>query len=115
LGKKNEGQNWTFKLLVETNSHWKYLIWAKNDEQIFDFVAVETNVVILPFGAILAYATIPKSLLLMSKWSNQKQSCHARLKCIFWVSWPLQVCHQLDMFPNLGLFCAFNLVLFWDW
>jgi hypothetical protein len=49
-------------VIVETNNHWKYQIWAWNDEQIFDFVVDEIDVVILPFRAILAYPIIPKHL-----------------------------------------------------
>jgi hypothetical protein len=41
-------------------------------KQLHDFVAFETHVAILPFGAILAYATIPNSPL-PTKWSNQNQ------------------------------------------
>ncbi len=39
----------------------------------------ETNVVVLQFGVIMAYAIVPKSIL-PSKWYNQKQSCHAKFK-----------------------------------
>jgi hypothetical protein len=37
------------------------------------------DVVVLPFGVVLAYPIVPKSPL-PSKWSNQKQNCHAKLK-----------------------------------
>jgi hypothetical protein len=32
-------------------------------------VAIETNVVVLPFGAVLAYAIVPNSPI-KAKWSN---------------------------------------------
>jgi hypothetical protein len=61
-------------MTVETNNHWKYQIKAGNDyhKQIHDFVDVETNVTILPFGVVLAYAIVPNPPL-ATKWSNQKQ------------------------------------------
>jgi hypothetical protein len=37
------------------------------------------NVVVLPFGVVLAYLIVPKSPL-PGKWSNQKQNYHIRLK-----------------------------------
>jgi hypothetical protein len=42
-----------------------------NDIQnhIHDVVAIETNVVVLPFGVILAYAIVPNSPI-KAKWSN---------------------------------------------
>jgi hypothetical protein len=63
-----------YVLTIETNSHWKYHIIVVNDccKQIHDFVVVETHVIILPFGVILAYATIPNSPL-PTKWSNQNE------------------------------------------
>jgi hypothetical protein len=59
---------------IETNSHWKYHIILVNDccKQIHDFVAIETLVIVLPFGVIWAYAIIRNSPLL-TKWSNQNE------------------------------------------
>ncbi len=71
-------------MTIEINNHWKYQVWTLDDEQIFDFDAIGTNVVITPFGVVLPYVTIPKSPL-PTKWSNEKQSCHAKLKCKIWV------------------------------
>jgi hypothetical protein len=75
-------------------------------------VVVETNVVILPFGVVMAYATIPNPPL-PTKWSNQNQCLHARFKCRIWVdnykysrTWHV---------PKHVLFCALKLVLFWSW
>jgi hypothetical protein len=57
-------------MTIKTN---KYQIKVVNDyhKKIHDFVDVETHIVVLPFGAILAYAIVPNSPLL-TKWSNQK-------------------------------------------
>jgi len=71
-----------FIVIVETNNHKKYQIKVINHyhKEIHDFVVVETNVVILPFGVVMAYATIPNPPL-PTKWSNQNQCLHARFKC----------------------------------
>jgi hypothetical protein len=47
-------------------------------------VVDEIDVVVMPFGAILAYPIVPKSYLL-SKWSNQKWRCHDKLKFKKWM------------------------------
>jgi hypothetical protein len=86
---KVKGKHWNYLLnksimTVETSNHWKYQIWAWDDEQIFDFVTNDIDVIVLPVGAVMAYHIIPKSPL-PNKWSNQKQSFHARFKCRKWV------------------------------
>jgi hypothetical protein len=50
-----------FVKMVETNSHWKYQNRLVNDyhKEINDFVVVETHIVVLPFGVIMAYVTFP--------------------------------------------------------
>ncbi len=102
-----------FVVMVETNSHWKYQIKAVNDyhNEIHDFVGVETHVV-LPFGVVMAYATVPNPPL-PTKWSNQNQCLHARFKCRISSG-------QLQVFTNPTcsqhvLFCALKLVLLWGW
>jgi len=65
-------------MMVDINSHWKYQIKTINDKQIND-VVVETQIVILPFGAVLAYAIAPNSLI-PTRWSNQNHGCDARFK-----------------------------------
>ncbi len=48
---------------VETNNQWKYHIRVMNDnfKKIHDVVAIETHVVVLPFGIILEYAIVLNS------------------------------------------------------
>jgi hypothetical protein len=87
-------------------------MWTWDDEQIFDFVANETNVVVLPFGAILAYPIVPKSPL-PNKWSNQKQSCHVKLHAKN--EWTITSMSQTRHVPKLGVFCAFNFLVYWNW
>jgi hypothetical protein len=55
-------------------SQSKLQIKAINDNQnhIHDDVAIETNVVVLPFGAVLAYAIVLNSLV-KTRWSNDNQ------------------------------------------
>ncbi len=57
------------KMRVELE-HWSCLL--NKYVLTIDFVVVETHVIILPFGVILAYATIPNSPL-PTKWSNQNE------------------------------------------
>jgi hypothetical protein len=61
-------------VIIETNNHYKYQIRIVNDydKQIHDFTVVETHVIIMQFGVVLAYVTIPNSPL-PTKWSNQNQ------------------------------------------
>jgi hypothetical protein len=40
--------------------------------QVYDFVVVQTHVVVLPLGASVAYPTVLNSSLL-TKWSNENQ------------------------------------------
>jgi hypothetical protein len=58
-----------YVVIVETNSQWKYQIKVVNDKQICDVVAIETHVVVFPFGAILAYVIAP-NLTVPTRWSN---------------------------------------------
>jgi hypothetical protein len=60
-------------MIVETNNHSKYHIRIVNDyhKKIHDFVIVETCVIVLPIGIIIAYAIVPNSPL-PTKWSNKK-------------------------------------------
>jgi len=61
-------------LTVEKNNHSQNKIEAVNDyqTQVHDFVAVETDVVVLPLGAIVAYPTILNSSL-PTNWSNENR------------------------------------------
>jgi len=52
-----------FIMNIETNNQWKYYIKIVNDKQINDVVAIKTHVIVLPFGAILAYAIAPNLLV----------------------------------------------------
>ncbi len=75
-------------------------------------MANEIDVLVLPFRVVLAYLIVPKSLL-PDKWFNQKQSCHARLKCKN--EWTTTSMSPTWHVPKVGLFCALSLVLYWDW
>jgi hypothetical protein len=61
-------------MIVETNNQLKLYIKVINDNQnhIHDVVAIKTNVIVLPLGAILAYAIVPNSPTKI-KWSNDNQ------------------------------------------
>jgi hypothetical protein len=70
-------EQWSYLLnksvvTIETNNHWKYYIKAVNDyhKQIHDVMAIETCVVIIPFGVVMAYAIVLNSPIL-TWWSNQ--------------------------------------------
>jgi hypothetical protein len=54
---------------IETNNQWKYHTRVVNDKQLHDVVVVETHVVVVPFGVVLAYAIAPNSPI-PTKWSN---------------------------------------------
>jgi hypothetical protein len=50
-------------MTIETNNQLKLQNKVINDTQnhIHDVVAIETNIVVLPFGVVLAYAIVPNS------------------------------------------------------
>jgi hypothetical protein len=75
-------------------------------------VVVETNVDILPFGVVMAYATVPNPPL-PTKWSNQNQCLHARFKCRIWVD--NYKYSRTRHVPKHVLFCVLKLVFFWGW
>ncbi len=58
-----------FVVTSDINSQWKYQIIVVNDKKINDVVAIQTHVIILPFGAVLTYAITPNSPI-PTKWSN---------------------------------------------
>ncbi len=78
--KTNESWHWTLNksiVTVEINHHISTLI----NKQILAFVVVKTHAILLPFGAILANAIALNSWL-PTTWTNQKQRCYAKTKCI---------------------------------
>ncbi len=116
-----ELEHWSYLLnksvvTIETNSHWKCQIIVVNDccKQIHDFVAIETHVIVLPFGVILAYATIPNSPL-PTKWSNQLKWMVSMLDLNVKFMWTTTSMSPTWHVPICALFCAFKLVLFWSW
>jgi hypothetical protein len=44
-------------------------------------VAIKTHAIFLPFGVVLANVIVLNSWL-PTKWSNQKQRCYVKVKCI---------------------------------